>query len=115
MPRIGHEEYLRQIEEYRGSYEKVRAAGKDRSLVFPDWLHPTADDRTLVYDKGAYILHLLRQELGERVFWAGIRAYTRKYFGKSVTTADFQAVMEQSSGKKLTDFFAKWVYLKSKD
>ena len=109
--RFGREAYLRQIEEYRTSYEKVRAAGKDRSLVFSDWLHPTAEDRTLVYDKGAYVLHLLREELGERAFWEGIRDYTRKYFGKSVTTADFQTAMEQASGKNLKKFFAKWIYV----
>lgn len=109
--RFGRAEYLREIEANRASYEKVRDAGKDRSLVFPDWLNPTAEDRTLVYDKGAYALHLLREELGERDFWAGIRQYTRRYFGKSVTTPDFQRAMEQASGKNLTNFFAKWVYL----
>jgi aminopeptidase N len=109
--RFGREEYLRQIEEYRASYQRVRDAGKDRSLVFPDWLHPTGDDRTLVYDKGAYVLHRLRLDLGEQAFWAGIRHYTRAYFGKSVTTIDFQKAMEQTSGKNLTAFFAEWVYL----
>lgn len=112
--RFGRAEYMREIEESRAHYEKVRDAGRDRSLVFPDWLHPTSEDRTLVYDKGAYVLHLLRAELGERAFWAGLRQYTRKYFGKSVTTADFQAAMERASGKDLTDFFAKWVYLTRK-
>ncbi len=107
--RFGRDEYLRQIEAHRVSYEKVREAGHDRSLVFPDWLHPTADDRALVYDKGAYVLHLLRGELGERAFWAGIRDYTRRSFGKSVTTADFQAAMERSSGRNLTAFFARWI------
>ena len=109
--RFGREEYSRQIEEYRTSYQRVHDAGKDRSLVFPDWLHPTSDDRTLVYDKGAYVLHRLRVELGEQAFWADIRHYTRAYFGKSVTTADFQKAMEQASGKDLTNFFAEWVYL----
>jgi hypothetical protein len=103
--------YDTQIESYRASYEKVREAGKDKSLVFPDWLHPTREDRTLVYRKGAYVLHLLREELGEKDFWAGIRLYTRTYFGKSVTTADFQAAMERASGKSLREFFSKWVYL----
>jgi aminopeptidase N len=109
--RFGREEYLKEIEASRRLYEKVRAAGKDRSLVFPDWLHPTAEDRTLVYDKGAYVLHLLREEMGERDFWAGIRLYTRKYFGKSVTTADFQTEMERAGGKSLAPFFDQWVYL----
>jgi aminopeptidase N len=109
--RFGREEYLREIEANRASYQKVRDAGKDRSLVFPNWLNPSADDRTLVYDKGAYVIHLLREELGERDFWAGIRQYTRMYFGKSVMTPDFQKAMEAASGKNLTDFFSKWVYL----
>jgi aminopeptidase N len=109
--RFGREAYLHDIEEYRAKYQKVRDAGKDRSLAFPDWLHPTAEDRTLVYDKGAYVLHLLRAELGERAFWEGLRQYTRMYFGKSVTTPDFQAAMERASGKSLKGFFSKWVYL----
>ena len=64
----------------------------------------------LVYHKGAYVLHLLRAHLGERRFWAGIRAYTRAYMGKSVTTTDFQTAMERASGTDLTDFFRQWVY-----
>ena len=110
--RFGRREYLREIEEYRARYQKVRDAGKDKSLVFPDWVNPTADDRTLVYDKGAYVLHLLRAELGERAFWAGIRQYTRRYFGRTVTTADFQTAMERAGRKDLSPFFAEWVYLK---
>jgi aminopeptidase N len=110
--RFGREEYLREIKEYRASYEKVRDAGKDRSLVFPDWNNPTAEDRKLVYDKGAYVLHLLREELGEQPFWTGIRQYTRAYFGKSVTTSDFQREMERSSGRALSQFFDRWIYLK---
>jgi aminopeptidase N len=110
--RFGKEEYLREIESNRKKYELVRDAGKDKSLVFPDWSHPTAEDRTLVYDKGAYVIHLLREELGERAFWSGLRQYTRAFFGKSVTTADFQAAMERASGKNLSPFFNKWVYLK---
>jgi aminopeptidase N len=108
--RFGRSEYLKEIDESRKLYEKVRDAGKDRSLVFPDWLHPTAEDRTLVYDKGAYVLHLLREEMGEQAFWTGLRAYTRKYFGKSVTTEQFQAAMQQAGRKDLTPFFNKWVY-----
>jgi aminopeptidase N len=109
--RFGRELYLRDIEEYRSTYERIRQAGKDRSLVFPDWNRPTPEDRQLVYRKGAYVLHLLREEMGDRLFWSGIRQYTRKYFGKSVVTADFQKAMEQASGKNLGEFFARWVYL----
>jgi aminopeptidase N len=109
--RFGREAYLREIETYHANYEKVRAAGKDKSLVFPDWNSPTREDRTLVYDKGAYVMHMLREEMGERAFWNGLRLFTRRHFGKSVITSDFVAAMEEAKGKSLKDFFAKWVYL----
>lgn len=109
--RFGRAAYMREIEENRANYEKVRAAGKDKSLVFPDWDHPTSEDRTLVYDKGSYVLHLLREEMGERAFWNGLRLFTRRHFGKSVVTSDFVNAMEEANGKSLKEFFAKWVYL----
>jgi aminopeptidase N len=108
--RFGRQRYLEDIGAARQRYETLRDSGHDRSLVFPDWNRPTAEDRTLVYRKGAYVLHLLREELGELAFWDGIRSYTRTYFGKSVTTEDFRRVMEHTSGRNLTLFFSKWVY-----
>jgi aminopeptidase N len=109
--RFGRAAYLREIDTYRANYEKVRLAGKDKSLVFPDWLHPTREDRSLVYDKGAYVMHLLREEMGDRAFWNGLRIFTRRYFGKSVVTSNFTKAMEEANGKSLSGFFAKWVYL----
>lgn len=109
--RFGRAAYLREIETYRANYEKVRVAGKDKSLVFPDWLNPTREDRILVYDKGAYVMHLLREEMGERAFWKGLRIFTQRHFGGSVVTKDFIAAMEEANGKSLQSFFAKWVYL----
>ena len=109
--RFGQAQYLKDIDGVRRRYETVRDAGHDKPLVFPNWNRPTADDRTLVYQKGAYVLHLLREQLGEQAFWGGIRDYTRTHFGKSVTTVDFQKAMEQSSGRDLSKFFSAWVYL----
>ena len=109
--RFGRAVYLSEIETYRANYEKVRSAGKDKSLVFPNWLRPTREDRTLVYDKGALVMHLLREEMGENKFWNGLRTFTRRYFGKSVVTSDFVAAMEEANGKSLRKFFAEWVYL----
>ena len=107
--RFGREVYLREIGTYRASYEKVRDAGKDKPLVFPDWLNPTREDRILVYDKGAYVLHLLREEMGEANFWNGLRNFTRRHFGKSVVTNDFLMAMEEAHGKSLKPFFTKWI------
>ncbi len=108
--RFGHQAYLDAIEKSHARYAAVQATGADHALVFDDWNHPTADDRTIVYHKGAYVLYLLREELGERAFWNGIQAYTREYLDKSVTTADFKSAMERSSQRDLSEFFRTWVY-----
>ncbi len=108
--RFGHEQYVRIVDGWRTRYEHVRDAGHDRSLVFPDWSHPTADDRSLVYQKGAYVLHLLRQTLGERLFWAALRNYTRAHDGAPVTSREFQRSMERSSARDLSVFFNTWIY-----
>ena len=107
--RSGRAAYEALMGAYRESYEQVRAAGHDKPLEFDNWSRPSADDRTLVYRKGAYVLHLLRIELGDERFWAGLKAYTQRCAGHPVVSADFQAAMEQSSGRDLSAFFARWV------
>jgi len=107
--RYGAAAYARQVDSWRRRMEKLRADGKDKPLVYADWNSPTADDRAVVYQKGAYVLHLLRRELGDKAFWRGIRQYTEKHAGQSVVTEDFKTAMQRASGKDLTEFFHKWV------
>ena len=110
--KFGKKKYNADIDSYQKVYESVKDKGKDKSLVFDDWLNPTGDDRNLVYFKGAYVLHLLRMELGEKDFWDGIKSYSQKYFGKSINTLDFQNAMEESTGRDLNEFFNTWIYKK---
>jgi len=110
--RFGPEAYRRDIERIRDRYDEVRQSGGDRSLVFPDWNRPSASDRTIVYQKGAYVLHMLREQLGDDAFWAGIRRYTVAHAGRSVSNEDFRRSMEEGTGADLGTFFDKWVYLK---
>lgn len=107
--RFGREVYLKDIERMKARYERARDAGHDRALVFPNWDHPTADDRAIVYQKGGYVLHLLREELGDELFWRGVAAYTKAHMGRSVTTADFKQAMQAATGRNLEAFFRKWV------
>ena len=108
--RFGREAYDDQIEAARTKLNALREKGLDKPLVFPDWDHPSAADRSLVYDKGTLVLHALREHLGEARFWAGLRHYTRKHWGQSVETADFQRAMEEGSGAELQAVFDVWVY-----
>jgi aminopeptidase N len=62
------------------------------------------------YEKGGWALHMLRRKLGDTLFWKGIHAYYAKYKNSNANTADFEQVMEQSSGKDLHTFFKQWLY-----
>ena len=64
----------------------------------------------IVYQKGGWVLHLLRGQIGTEKFWAGIREYYRRYRDGNASTADFRRVMEEVSGQDLGWFFAQWVY-----
>lgn len=62
------------------------------------------------YEKGAWILHMLRRQLGDSTFWKGIRNYYNTYAGKNATTADLEKIFEEVSGKDLGQFFRQWLY-----
>lgn len=108
--RFGREIYERDIQAYETVYQKIRDAGEDKSLIFDDWSNPTQNDRNLVYFKGAYVLHVLREKMGDQSFWEGIKFYSQQNFGKTVTTKNFQEALEKSSGTDLQDFFDEWIY-----
>jgi len=62
-----------------------------------------------VYNKGAWVLHMLRHETGDSVFFKILRDYFEKYKYKNASTADFQEICEQVSGKDLDKFFDQWI------
>lgn len=61
------------------------------------------------YEKGALVLHMVRGLVGEETWWRGLRAYVERFAGQTVTTADFQGVMEQVSGVSLGPLFDQYV------
>ncbi|HET9055813.1 MAG TPA: M1 family aminopeptidase [Chitinophagaceae bacterium] len=62
------------------------------------------------YQKGGWVLHMLRRELGDSVFWKSIRKYYSIYSGGIAGTEDLQRVFETVSGKNLKQFFKQWLY-----
>ncbi len=62
------------------------------------------------YDKGAYILHMLRGVVGDETFFEILRAYVDRHGGgDSVLSADFRAVCEEFSGLSMERFFDQWL------
>jgi len=65
--------------------------------------------QSLVTDKGAMILHMLRWVEGDQKFDQTMRTFASKYAGKSASADDFRELAEQSYGDKLTWFFSQWL------
>ena len=65
---------------------------------------------TNTYQKGGWVLHMLRKEVGDLNFWKGIRHYYSSYRNSNALTADLKQIMEEVSGKDLTVFFKQWLY-----
>jgi hypothetical protein len=77
----------------------------------------------LVYDKGGYILHMLRQMMwdskeGDKYFIAMMQEFVREHMNKNATTESFQRIAEKhirpvmnlSGNGKLDWFFSEWVH-----
>ena len=62
------------------------------------------------YQKGAWVLHMLRSDLGDAVFFRGIRNYYEAHKSATASSEDLRAALEKTSGKNLRPFFARWVY-----
>jgi aminopeptidase N len=62
------------------------------------------------YEKGAWVLHMLRANLGDAAFFQGIRAYYNSHAQSNASTEDLRRAFEKASGRDLRPFFARWVY-----
>ena len=62
------------------------------------------------YQKGAWILHMLRSQLGDENFFNGIRNYYEAHKNGNATSEDLKAALEKASGKDLDRFFKRWIY-----
>ncbi|MFH6603315.1 M1 family aminopeptidase [Maribacter algicola] len=88
-------------------YAKNPAPVVDNSII-----DPLKVLSTNTYQKGGWVLNMLRHQLGDDIFWKGIRTYYETYENSNALTKDFQAVMESVSGKNLANFFSQWIFTK---
>jgi aminopeptidase N len=92
-------------------YQKARSAisgGKDRPVVDRRYSGPFSMFDARSYPKGAFVLHMLRQRLGDDVFWKCLQRYGREHRLQSVETVDFRRTLEAETGRDLERFFYDW-------
>jgi aminopeptidase N len=62
------------------------------------------------YNKGGWVLMMLRHQLGEEAFYAGLKRYLEVNRGKNVVTADLARAIEEATHVNVDEFFSQWVY-----
>jgi aminopeptidase N len=98
--------------EYKGGAEALQSTMREKySSDFSGKLsEPGAYLFTsTVYDKGAWVLHMLRWEVGDSVFFKILREYFDYYKYSNASTSDFIEVCEAVSKRDLRIFFDQWL------
>jgi len=62
------------------------------------------------YGKGALVLYMLRHQLGDEAFYAGLKHYLEVNRGKNVVSADLAKAIEEATHTNVDQFFDQWVY-----
>jgi aminopeptidase N len=89
-------------------WQKARTAiagGRERPVVDRHYPNPDAMFDSRAYPKGGWVLHMLRRQLGDELFWKAVRTYGTEHRLRSVETADFRRTLERESGRNLERFF----------
>jgi aminopeptidase N len=121
--RWGRAAYERELGLWRKRSAKVHAEGHDAPLSLsapgaPPRSPPRESNlqpRGVTYARGALVLHKLREELGDKAFWSGVRRYVKDRAGKGARSEDLRAALEAASGRDLRAFFATYVYASAPD
>ena len=80
----------------------------DAPLVDTTYSDPNELLNTNPYQKGAWVLHMLRHKVGIDTFWSGLQTYYDRFRNQNASTRDFRAVMEDVSDQDLKAFFDQW-------
>ncbi|WP_458743533.1 M1 family aminopeptidase [Candidatus Nitrosocosmicus sp. T] len=64
------------------------------------------------YEKSGFILHMIRNYIGEHNFRKSLKVYLEKYQNRSAESLDLLKVLEEVSGREMTSFFDQWIYRK---
>ncbi|MBU8933313.1 MAG: T9SS type A sorting domain-containing protein [candidate division Zixibacteria bacterium] len=98
---------------YHALMDTIRCTDTTRSVYVEDTTDIIWDVfyEPLVYDKGAWVLHMLRHKLGDSLFWIGVDAYyNSKFKWGSANTDDMRDVFDNATGVDLETFFQQWIY-----
>jgi aminopeptidase N len=99
--------FRREMDGSRATY--LRSDVADRPIIDPQATDLFGLLNANNYQKGAWVLHMLRGVVGDSAFQRGIRDYYERHRNGVALSADLQAAMERASGRQLGWFFEQWL------
>jgi len=100
---FGEDYYYWKLFQSAEQLQALSDEGKGETL-----LNPKASSLTF-YEKGAWALHILKEQIGEKAFQTGVKNYLEKHRFKNVVTDDFLTEVRAASGQELIQFEADWL------
>ncbi|MBI2118794.1 MAG: HEAT repeat domain-containing protein [Elusimicrobia bacterium] len=107
---LGKDEFDYEMRDKLKIYLEEDQKAYRRSIVTNVYLKPDDLFDRHLYEKGSLVLHMLRAELGDKLFWKAIHCYVETFQGKAVETNDLINAIQESTGKNMRKFFDQWVY-----
>ena len=112
--KYGQDEYAREISLFKESLLARQATKGVLAAVSPtkpiSFEEFYSKHRGVIYSKGAFVFHMLKQHVGENVFWRGLQLYSTRHWENVASSKDLQRAFEYVAGRSLDAFFNTWVY-----
>jgi aminopeptidase N len=105
----GHDEAALELQAWAREYFEEDAERYRRPIVTRLYDAPIDIFDRHLYEKGALVLHMLRQVLGEEPFWRAISRYVEDHRGDAVEIRDLARAIERATGRMLDWFFDQWL------
>ncbi len=108
LAQVGGPDLATSMRALRTAWSRSRD-GRVKTVRDDHFPHPDQALNANTYPKGAWVLHMLRGELGDAAFFAALKGYYARFRSTSITSGDFVAAIAASSGQQLDWFFAQWL------
>ncbi|MFT5142893.1 MAG: aminopeptidase N [Rhodothermales bacterium] len=106
----GHDDFIAGLKDSRERIVTFYKDDYDFQLVRPYVEDLNDVSGGMMYQKGAWTLHMLEEMLGRDTYNKGVRAYYAEHFNGNVQTEDFKRAMEEASGMDLDGYFDQWLF-----
>lgn len=106
----GRDAYLAEMKSNAETYFQEDTYRYRRPIVYDRYREPVDLFDATLYKKGALIVHMLRETVGDAMFWKALNRYLTDNQYRNVETNDLQRAFEQTTGQRLEWFFNQWVY-----